>query len=175
MTDGFVKYAITKFKHPILGFHPLSPSRNHSVLRPGARPWADRPFGCAMRPIILQHGGECIRGKREIHSATRAALTIVTPGSSIWPFIAPSPLVGETGAARIVRTTSIPSITRPNAAKSASKAGMSVVRMKKSDVAVPGPLLAIEIVPATWLIPVAALASWAIGGRSLRASLVIPP
>ena len=53
----------------------------------------------------------------EIPYLTRSALRIFTGGSSIWPFIAPSPLVGETGDPRIAFTTSMPSTTRPKAAK----------------------------------------------------------
>ena len=37
----------------------------------------------------------------DVYPFTRAAFTIFTTGSSIWPFIAPSPLVGERGAAKI--------------------------------------------------------------------------
>lgn len=38
-------------------------------------------------------------------------------GSRIWPFMTPSPLVSEVGAARMARTTSMPSTTLPKAAK----------------------------------------------------------
>ena len=51
---------------------------------------------------------------------------------------------------------------------------MSDSRMKKSAFAVPGPALAIEIDPATLWMPVCVVGSWAIGGSSLRASVVMP-
>src|SRR5689334_21754818 len=71
---------------------------------------------------------------------TRSAFTIFTGGSRIWPFITPSPLVSETGDAKIFFTTSMPSVTWPNTAKPsgsppgapASKPGVSLSRMKKS-------------------------------------------
>src|SRR5688572_29880150 len=91
------------------------------------------------------------------------AFTIFTIGSSIWPRMTPSPLVGEVGAARMALTTSWPSTTRPKAAKPgwvavASNAGMSVVMMKKSLFAMPGPLPAMAIDQAVFLIPV-----WLVG------------
>ena len=42
------------------------------------------------------------------HPGRRVALTILTGGSSIWPFITPTPLVAERGAAKIDLTTSMP-------------------------------------------------------------------
>ena len=56
--------------------------------------------------------------------ATRDMLVILTLGSSIWPFIGHSPLVADTGEARIFWTTSIPCVTCPKTAKpSASPPG----------------------------------------------------
>ena len=105
-------------------------------------------------------------------SLNLSALMIFTAGSSIWPFITPSPLVAETGDAKILLTTSMPSTTWPNAAKPlasppwppASKPGVSLSRMKKSARVVPGPALAMEMAPATFLRPVTEVGSSAMAG-----------
>ena len=61
-------------------------------------------------------------------------------GLSIWPFIAPTPAVGEVGDARMARTTSMPSLTWPKAANpgclrgsagSASKEDWSPMRIEE--------------------------------------------
>ena len=63
------------------------------------------PVSAARSAIGLSYAGSCRR--------TRITLT---GSASIWPFMKPSPLSGSVGAAKIARTTSIPSTTRPNAA-----------------------------------------------------------
>lgn len=51
-----------------------------------------------LRPINSGPIGVRLTQKMSIGYFTRSALMIFTGGSSIWPFIGPSPLVGETGA-----------------------------------------------------------------------------
>jgi hypothetical protein len=55
--------------------------------------------------------------RTEPEGVSRHAWMIVILGSSICPRMKPSPSVGEVGATRMARTTSIPWTTRPNTAK----------------------------------------------------------
>jgi hypothetical protein len=78
--------------------------------------------------------------------------------------------VGEISPSRIFTTTSIPSTTRPNAAKPTSPPGFasnwlrSPTMIVKSPCAVPGALRAIESAPLVWLSPVTVVGSCGIGG-----------
>lgn len=55
-----------------------------------------------------QTGGGERQGCEQAGHCSRQAWTIVIFGSSIWPRMKPSPSVGEVGASRMARTTSMP-------------------------------------------------------------------
>ncbi|MGD0309797.1 MAG: hypothetical protein ABSC02_10945 [Acidobacteriota bacterium] len=77
------------------------------------------------------------------------------------------------GAAWILRTISMPFVTlrtprtldHPGCAPPKSSEGWSPMQMKKSKVAVSGPLVAIEIVPSLWRSPVTEVRSSGMGGN----------
>ena len=114
----------------------------------------------------------------------RRTVKIRTGTKIICPFIAPSPNVGEVGAATILFTTSIPWTTCPNTANpwlspgfdaSASNDVSAPTVMKKSPAALPGLPRAIEIAPSSWVSPVRLVGSWAIGGSSFLGKRPTPP
>ncbi len=154
------------------GMDPVQPAAVPPVLDPAAHRLGRRTAEREGPGLAAARRGFSL-ARRAAGYFSRAALMILTGGSSIWPFIGPSPLVGETGAAKILRTTSMPSVTWPKGAKPsasmppgapASKPGWSQSRMKKSAVALPGAPRAMEIAPATLWRPVLLLGSSAIGG-----------
>ena len=85
----------------------------------------DRRVGARRTGVRLDRHDGAVAGSRLRGGARRLCraagyprltLTILTGDSIIWPFIAPSPLVGEIGASMMRLTTSMPSTTCPNTA-----------------------------------------------------------
>ena len=82
------------------------------------------PEALALYRVVLGRRGGAVPRRRSAGAPgglsygvlCRRTLVTLTGLASIWPFIQPSPLSGSVGASKIARTTSMPSITRPNAA-----------------------------------------------------------
>ena len=81
------------------GLTGIGPVRQRELVEPAGRRKRDRPH----LPAPAAAG-------------IRVADVTGTVGSSIWPFMIPSPFVGEVGMSMIRWTTSMPSTTRPNTA-----------------------------------------------------------
>ena len=64
---------------------------------------------------------------------TRAAFTIFTAGSSIWPFIDPSPLVGETGAMLTVTANGYGKRTPLTEYRITGRGGLGIRNIQPSD------------------------------------------